>query len=269
MNTLVTAGRKVRSLRAFVRGLAHTAHPLLVQIIPIRRCNIDCGYCNEYDKISAPVPADVLRRRIDKLAELGTSVVAFSGGEPMLHPELDGLIRHIRRRRMLAGLITNGYFLVPKRIQDLNRAGLDFLQISIDNVEPDEISKKSLRLLDRKLEHLREHAAFDVNINSVLGGGIKNPEDARVINQRARELGFSTSIGIIHDGVGRLKPLGPVERRVYDEVSAAIRGRWQVFKNLYSGITGFQDNLADGRPNDWRCRAGARYLYVCEDGLVH
>jgi MoaA/NifB/PqqE/SkfB family radical SAM enzyme len=170
---------------------------------------------------------------------------------------------------MLAGLITNGYFLVPRRIEELNRAGLDFLQISIDNVDPDEVSKKSLRVLDRKLEDLKRHANFDVNINSVLGGGIKNAEDARTINTRARELGFSTSIGIIHDGSGSLKPLGPVERRVYEDVSAAINGPWQIVKNLYSGIRGFQDNLADGQPNDWRCRAGARYFYVCEDGLVH
>ena len=269
MSSPVTFSRKLRSLREFARGLIHTAHPLLVQIIPIRRCNIDCGYCNEYDKVSAPVPADMLKARIDKLAALGTSVVAFSGGEPMLHPDLDDLIRHIRGRGMMAGLITNGYFLVPKRIQQLNAAGLDFLQISIDNVEPDEVSKKSLRLLDKKLEALRDYAAFDININSVLGGGIKNPEDARTINNRARQLGFSTSIGIIHDGSGRLKPLAPAERTVYDEVSAAISGPWQVFKNLYSGIRSFQDNLADGKPNDWRCRAGARYLYVCEDGLVH
>ncbi len=231
--TISTVSRKARSLREFARGLVHTAHPLLVQIIPIRRCNIDCGYCNEYDKVSAPVPVAVLKPRIDKLAELGTSVVAFSGGEPMLHPDLDELIRHIR------------------------------------NLEPDEVSKKSLRLLDGKLQHLREHAVFDVNINSVLGGGIKNPEDARTINNRARQLGFSTSIGIIHDGSGRLKPLGPVERKVYDDVSAAISGAGQVLKNLYSGIRSFQDNLADGKPNEWRCRAGARYLYVCEDGLVH
>jgi MoaA/NifB/PqqE/SkfB family radical SAM enzyme len=266
---LTTASRQARSVRELIRGLVDTAHPLLVQIIPIRRCNIDCGYCNEYDRLSPPVPTEVMKRRIDQLAALGSSVVAFSGGEPMLHPDLNELIRHIRRRGMLAGLITNGYFLVPKRILELNDAGLDFLQISIDNVEPDEVSKKSLRLLDRKLQDLKRFATFDININSVVGGGIKNPEDARTINNRARQLGFSTSIGIIHDGSGRLKPLGPSERKVYDEVSAAISGPRQVFKNLYSGIHSFQDNLADGRPNDWRCRAGARYLYVCEDGLVH
>jgi MoaA/NifB/PqqE/SkfB family radical SAM enzyme len=266
---LSTVSRKARSAREFARGLVHTAHPLLVQIVPIRRCNIDCGYCNEYDKVSPPVPTAVMQIRIDRLADLGTSVVAFSGGEPMLHPDLDDLIRRIRARGMMAGLITNGYFLVPKRIEELNAAGLDFLQISIDNIEPDEVSKKSLRLLDKKLQHLKDFAAFDVNINSVLGGGIKNPEDARTINNRARQLGFSTSIGIIHDGTGRLKALGAAERKVFDEVSAAINRAGQVLKNLYSGIRSFQDNLADGKPNDWRCRAGARYLYICEDGLVH
>src|SRR5256714_8609256 len=161
-----------------------------------------------------------MRRRTDRLKELGTSVVAFSGGEPMLHPDLDVLSGRIRSHGMMAGLITNGYYLVPKRIEQLNDAGLDFLQISIDNVEPDDVSKKSLRVLDKKLQHLRDHAAFDININSVLGGGIKNAEDARTINKRARELGFSTSVGIIHDGSGLLKPLGPVDRNAYAEVSS-------------------------------------------------
>src|SRR5688572_33140756 len=101
--------RKARSVREFARGLARTDHPLLVHIIPIRRCNIDCGYCNEYDKVSQPVPTAVMLERIDHLATLKTSVVAFSGGEPLLHPDLDLLLRHIRARGMMAGLITNGY----------------------------------------------------------------------------------------------------------------------------------------------------------------
>jgi MoaA/NifB/PqqE/SkfB family radical SAM enzyme len=261
--------RTVRAARKFVRGLLDTHHPLLVHIVPIRRCNIDCGYCNEYDKVSPPVPYDAMCERIDKLASLGTSVVAFSGGEPMLHPQLDDLIRRIRSHGMMAGLITNGYFLVEDRIKKLNAAGLDYLQISIDNVIPDEVSKKSLKVLDAKLQLLAAHAEFQVNINSVLGGGIKNPEDARTINRRARELGFTTSIGIIHDGLGQLKPLGPVERAVYDDVSRQIDRASQVAANIYSGIREFQLNLVEGKPNVWRCRAGARYLYICENGLVH
>lgn len=269
MRSLTTAIRSLRSAQKFVRGLLDTEHPLLVHIIPIRRCNIDCGYCNEYDKSSPPIPFETMCERIDRLAALGTSVVAFSGGEPMLHPQLDDLIRRIRGHRMMAGLITNGYFLVEDRIKRLNAAGLDYLQISIDNVIPDEVSKKSLKVLDAKLQLLAHHATFQVNINSVLGGGIKNPEDARTINRRARELGFTTSIGIIHDGLGQLKPLGLVERTVYDDVSRHVNGASQVFANIYSGIRDFQLNLVEGKPNTWRCRAGARYLYVCENGLVH
>ena len=59
---------------------------------------------------------------------------------------------------------------MPK-IEKLNEAGLDYLQISIDNVTPDEVSKKSLKVLDAKLVNLSEHAKFKVNINSVVGGG--------------------------------------------------------------------------------------------------
>jgi MoaA/NifB/PqqE/SkfB family radical SAM enzyme len=40
-------------------------------------------------------------------------------------------------------------------------------------------------------------------------------------------------------------------------------------KSSYARINYFQDNIAHGKPNNWRCRAGARYLYICEDGLVH
>lgn len=244
------------------RGLLSTRHPILAHIVPMRRCNLSCAYCNEYDQVSKPVPLGVMQRRIDRLADLGTSIITVSGGEPTLHPDLDEIIRHIRSRGMIAGMITNGYFLTPQRIRGLNRAGLQHLQISIDNVEPDDVSKKSLKVLDSKLKNLSRHAEFFVNINSVIGGGVKNPEDAERITERAVELGFTTTLGIIHDGRGRLKALSEREMGVYDRLKN--KGKWS-----YARFSGFRDNLAHGRPNDWRCRAGARYLYVCEDGRVH
>jgi MoaA/NifB/PqqE/SkfB family radical SAM enzyme len=201
-------------------------------------------------------------RRVDKLAELGTAVVTISGGEPLLHPELDLVIGRIRHHGTIAGLITNGYLLTAERIQRLNRAGLEWLQISIDNVMPDEISKKSLKVLDKKLQLLAAYAEFHVNINSVVGGGVKNPADALLIGQRAIELGFSSTVGIIHDGGGQLQPLREEERRVYHAMK-------RLEKRSFTRINQFQDNIALGRPNHWKCRAGARYLYICEDGLVH
>ena len=89
------------------------------------------------DKHSPPVALATMRERIDHLARLRTANIEISGGEPLLHPDLDELIRHIRGTGALAGLITNGYLLNEKRIEDLNNAGLDHLQISIDNVIPE------------------------------------------------------------------------------------------------------------------------------------
>jgi MoaA/NifB/PqqE/SkfB family radical SAM enzyme len=244
------------------RGLLDSAHPILAQIVPMRRCNLACAYCNEYDKTSDPVPLTTMLRRIDRLAELRTGIVTISGGEPMMHPELDDIIRRIRHHHMLAGLITNGFYLGPERIAGLNRAGLEYLQISIDNVTPDDVSQKSLKTLDKKLQHLAEHARFHVNINSVVGAGMKNPDDALTIARRAAALGFSTSVGILHDATGQLSPLSEREAAVYDECVRLGQG-------LYTRINDFQKNLIEGRPNDWQCRAGARYLYICEEGLVH
>jgi MoaA/NifB/PqqE/SkfB family radical SAM enzyme len=133
---------------------------------------------------------------------MGTSITTISGGEPRLHPELEEIIRHIRKHGMIAGMITNGFLLSKERINSLNDAGLEHLQISIDNVSPDEVSKKSLKTLDSRLEWLSQFAVFQVNINSVLGSGVKNPEDALSIAHRAIELGFTSTVGIIHDGMG-------------------------------------------------------------------
>ena len=244
------------------RALLDTEHPLLAQIVPMRRCNLACGYCNEYDDVSKPVPLATVEGWLDKLRELRTEIVTLSGGEPMMHPDVAKIIAGIRRRKMTAGLITNGYYLQPERIEELNDAGLEYLQISIDNVRPDNVSQKSLKVLDRKLQNLAQHARFHVNVNSVLGSGCPNPEDALVIARRARELGFSTSVGIIHDGTGRLTALTPAETAIYEEIARIGRG-------LYTRVNRFQRNLIEGKPNDWHCRAGGRYLYVSEHGVVH
>ncbi|MCL2659402.1 MAG: radical SAM protein [Acidobacteriaceae bacterium] len=254
--------RITRELLSIGKALAATGHPYMAQIVPMRRCNLACAYCNEYDAVSDPVPVREMLRRVDHLGRLGTSIITISGGEPLLHPDLDEIVRRIRQTGAIAGVITNGYLLMPERIERLNRAGLDHMQISIDNITPDEVSKKSLKVLDKKLQMLAEHADFHVNINSVVGGGIQNPTDAMVISKRALELGFSSTIGIIHDGTGQLKPLGAAERAVWDQVR-------QLERRSYTRFNHFQEAIANGQTNVWRCRAGARYLYICEYGLVH
>ncbi len=256
------AWRFARELGLVAKGLASTDHVVQAHIIPMRKCNLDCGYCNEYDDVSKPVPLATMLERVDHLARLGATLITISGGEPLLHPDLDDIIRRIRSHGIITGMITNGYLLVPARIQRLNEAGLDHLQISIDNINPDEVSKKSLKVLDKKLQMLAEHADFHVNINSVVGGGVRNPEDAYVIATRAIEYGLSSTVGIIHDGHGQLRALPEHVREVFFRIR-------KLQKRSYARLNHFQEAIALGRPNNWRCRAGARYLYICEEGLVH
>jgi MoaA/NifB/PqqE/SkfB family radical SAM enzyme len=260
---LRAANRRVREARMVANALKSSKHPILAHIIPIRRCNLSCTYCNEYDAVSAPVPASEMMDRIDRLAALGTAIITLSGGEPLLHPDVIEIVRHIRRRGSIAELITNGYLLTPERIKDLNDAGLDHLQISIDNVNPDDVSKKSLKVLDKKLQWLAGYAEFDVNINSVITDS--TPEDAAAIARRATGLGLTSTVGIIHDHKGQLQPLGDEARALYSQLIETSRKKFFSFERYNV----FQSNLIQGLPNDWHCRAGSRYLYICEDGLVH
>jgi len=259
---LIALHRRTREWLMLAKGIRSTSHPVLAHIVPTRRCNLSCTYCNEFDDFSKPVPLAEMLRRIDLLADLGTSIISFSGGEPLLHPELDDLIVRIRRRGAIAGMITNGYLLTADRIKRLNRAGLEHMQISIDNVKPDDVSKKSLKVLDKKLQLLAEHAEFHVNINSVVGGGIHHPTDAIEVAGRAVALGFTSTVGIIHDASGQLQPLSDQEQHIFLQVR-------DMGKKNYARMNYFQDNIAAGKENKWKCRAGARYLYICEDGLVH
>ena len=60
------AHRRVRELGMIAHGLLSTDHPVLAHVIPMRRCNLSCGYCNEYDDSSKPVPTETMYQRLDK-----------------------------------------------------------------------------------------------------------------------------------------------------------------------------------------------------------
>src|SRR5437879_8019365 len=181
---------RARELKMIAKALVSTKHPILVHIIPMRQCNLACTYCNEFDDFSKPVPLEEMKKRLDALADMGTSIITISGGEPLMHPDLDEVIRHMRRRGMIAGLITNGFYLNKERIERLNEAGLEHLQISIDHVVPDELSQKCLKTLDCRVVMLSQDAVLTLNINSVLRSGVKDPDDALTITNSAVDVGF-------------------------------------------------------------------------------
>jgi MoaA/NifB/PqqE/SkfB family radical SAM enzyme len=251
-------------LRFAGRAVGSRYNPLLAQVVVTRRCNLACGYCNEYDNFSPPVPLPTLLERVNKLAELKTASITFTGGEPLLHPQLDQAIAAARAHGMIVTMITNGFRLTAGWIQRLNAAGLQGMQVSIDNLEPDEVSMKSLHSVERKLALLAEQARFKVNVNSVLGISEERTRDVVVVAETAAKYGLQHSVGVLHDHTGTLKPLSDAQMQAYADVT-------KISPSLVHTLNYrlFQKNLMQGKPNDWKCRAGARYLYVTEDGLVH
>lgn len=256
--------RTYREARLVALALKSPSHPILAHVVVTRRCNLACTYCNEFDDFSKPVPTAELFRRIDQLATLGTTSITLTGGETLLHPDLEKVVAHIRQRGIIAVMVTNGYLLTIERIQKLNRAGLDRLQISVDNVLPDEASKKSLKVLDQKLRWLSQFAEFQTSIHTVVGAHTDHPEDALIVARRATELGLISTAGIVHDDKGRIEPLTPEQHRVLEQIEGLSKSRFSFARH-----NPWRANLVKGLPNDWHCTAGGRHLYICEDGLVH
>jgi MoaA/NifB/PqqE/SkfB family radical SAM enzyme len=234
--------------------------PRLAQVVVTRRCNLDCGYCNEFDKISEPVPAELLKRRVDKLAELGLLFLEYTGGETLLHPDICDLVRYgadygFEER----WIITNGYLLSADLVKRLGDAGLTHLQVSIDGVTPNATTVKVLRPLRAKLRHLEQHATFKVQINAVLGAG--NDEEVLEVMQYARDAGFIPRASILHDGSGAIR-LDDRAREIMAKVCELVGKRWEESGDYRARM------MATGTA-DFKCRAGSRYLYVDEHGAVH
>jgi MoaA/NifB/PqqE/SkfB family radical SAM enzyme len=251
------------ALQRAASALVVPATPLLAQMVVIRRCNLSCGYCNEYDDHSDPLAFDELCRRIDHLAELGTVTVTLTGGEPLLHPRLDELVARVVSHGMVCTTITNGYPVTKRWIERLNLAGLSWVQISIDNLEPNDVSQKSFSKIKHKLQLLREHARFGVNVNAVLGSCA--PEDTRTLVREVEQLGLYMTVGLMHDGNGQLDAglAGDVLSELYGELRA--HSNKTIFHLAGEGWE--REMIRDG-VSPWKCRAGGRYLYVDEYGKV-
>lgn len=235
--------------------------PIVTHLVVTRRCNLSCGYCFEYDKVSQPVPRAVLEERIDHLARLRSIFVTLTGGESLLHPDLVELVRYVRRKGMIPLVNTNGYLLTKQTIAELNEAGLYGLQLSIDNAVPNEVSKKSLRPLLPKLRLLARHARFRVRINTVLGSS--NPEEALAVARTCTAFGFETNCSLVREASGALAPPDARTRAVYQEIRALGRRLPKYLDDDYTSRLLDQGTIA------WKCRAGARTFMVCENGLVH
>jgi MoaA/NifB/PqqE/SkfB family radical SAM enzyme len=245
-------------MRALNRGLYG---PFLAQLVVTRRCNLTCGYCNEFDETSEPVPTDVLKARIDKLKELGTFSLEFTGGEPMLHPDISELVAYARSKSFhKVMMISNAYLLNEKKVKALNEAGLMEMQVSVDGVLPNEVTVKVLKPMLPKLRMLARTAKFPVVLSAVLGA--TSPGEALKVVEAAQEFGFRPRVLVLHDGTGQIQ-LDEEGKQAFARVKQMLGGRR--FREAHD----YRERILQTGSAPFKCRAGSRYLYVDEFGDIH
>jgi MoaA/NifB/PqqE/SkfB family radical SAM enzyme len=260
-NGSISANNLERSIPKRVPGIFSRLRysPFLAQLVIIRRCNLSCSYCSEYDKVSDPIPADILEKRLWKLKNLGTFGISLTGGEPTLHPQLPDLIRMCRKVGFFrTGMISNGFLLRPDLIEALNEAGLQEMQISVDGVQANDATQKVLANLKKRLQWLGKYARFRVIVSGVLGAC--PPREAEEVLSFARQMGFVPRVLLIHDNEGQLK-LDREGVTIFEKILGQLPKTLVDFSN-------YRKRLVRDGSAPFKCRAGSRYLYVDEYGKV-
>jgi MoaA/NifB/PqqE/SkfB family radical SAM enzyme len=226
-------------------------------MVVTKNCNLSCGYCNEYDKTASPVPFVKLKQHIDRLRELGTRILALTGGEPLLHPNVFDILSYTRGKFLTVGMISNAYLLTEETIEKLNVAGLSCMQISIDGVLPNSVTVKALKPLRNKLDIVARKEKFMVVVNSVVGAA-PLPELIEIFKY-AKSRGFSTTAQVMHDRKGQILLSNEDRLHYYRQLKKYLNPYW----NLVFGQT---RSLIKYGKDPFKCRAGSRYLYINEFG---
>jgi MoaA/NifB/PqqE/SkfB family radical SAM enzyme len=166
---MISRKKKWKIFRAFTKSLVKPI-PLWSHLWVTRRCNLSCEYCYVTDNSIANPLLDDLKRRIDKLAELGTCVIHLMGGEPTLRSDLAEIVRYCSSSGMIVLTTTNGTLLNEERILQLGKAGLDAIEISTDALETPTSKKSILRQQEALVLLLKYQPVYQylIKLNMVL-----------------------------------------------------------------------------------------------------
>jgi len=229
--------------------------PLQCSLYVTDRCNLDCAYCTEYDN-SRPHPSlDDLKKWVRKIRELGTMRIALVGGEPLVHPNIVELVRYCRELGFATSLTTNGFLLTRKLIAELEDAGLQVMQISVDRMTPSAITKKSFKTILPKLDYFHD-SKISLHITGVICADTL-PESQAVL-ETGLSRGIPTEVRLVHaDPLHRFR----VDRGRREELERFIdsmieRKRRGEKIHTSEAILNYQRSLLRGEHVEWTCMAG-------------
>jgi len=239
--------------------------PLQCSLYVTDRCNLDCAYCTEYDN-SRPHPSlDDLRKWVRKIRELGTMRIALVGGEPLTHPNIVELVRYCRELGFATSLTTNGFLLTRKLVAELEDAGLQVMQISVDRMTPSPITKKSFKTILPKLDYFQD-SKISLHITGVICADTL-PE-AQAVLETGLSRGIPTEVRLVHaDPLNRFRvdrgPREELERFIDSMIERKRRGEKI---HTSEAILNYQRSLLRGEHVEWTCAAGYKLFFVSAQG---
>jgi PqqA peptide cyclase len=140
------------------------------------RCPLHCPYCSNPRTIpdAAELTTSEWLRVLEEARQLGVLQVHLTGGEPLARPDLTQLVKHARELGCYVNLVTSGVGLDERRAGELAHAGLDHVQLSLqdaDRAAADEVA--GARAADRKMAAAKAVTALKLplTINVVLHRG--------------------------------------------------------------------------------------------------
>lgn len=113
----------------------HLRTPPLAWLELTRKCNLTCDHCY-IDAGRArrdEMPTSRWFSLLDEMAAMGVWAVAFTGGEPTLHPDFAEIVRHARSHELLVGIATHGMFLTDELLDAIPNRGV-LISVSIDDL---------------------------------------------------------------------------------------------------------------------------------------
>lgn len=129
-------------------------HPVLCNYYITYRCNATCSFCDIWEKPSPYITIQNFRENLRDLKKLGVKVIDFTGGEPLLHRELDVLLAEAKKAGMITTVTTN-CLLYPKYAERLKRK-IDMLHFSLDSPDEEEHNQsRGVKCFDKVLDSIK------------------------------------------------------------------------------------------------------------------
>lgn len=235
--------------------------PFLIVWDFTNKCNLSCKHCyQKAGELSKELTTEQAKKLIDELADFGVSVIAFSGGEPLIREDFFEVAKYAKSKDFFISIASNGTLITEDMAKKLKDSGVEYVEISLDGLEKTHDSFRGIKgAFQRTVKGIKN--CVNVGLDTCIAMTITkhNFNEVEDVLKFAKEIGVKRFIMFNFVPVGRGKDiikldLSPEER---EKILKFLYDRLQADKSLLTLSTAPQ-----------YCRIAMEYIKKYEDGVV-